>query len=41
MFSASAKNTVVSFHPGVFQIIVFILREAMVKEEDSYPRCLY
>jgi hypothetical protein len=34
-YSASEENTVVAFHPGVFQGIVFIHREAMVKEGDS------
>ena len=34
-YSASAQNTVVAFHPGVFQGIVFIHREAMVKDSDS------
>jgi hypothetical protein len=34
-YSASTKNTVVAFDLRVFQIIVFILREAMVKDEDS------
>jgi hypothetical protein len=28
-------NTIVEFHPRVFQGIVFILREAIVKECDS------
>jgi hypothetical protein len=34
-YSASAQNTVVAFHPGLFQGIIFIHREAMVKEVDS------
>jgi hypothetical protein len=34
-YSASAHNIVAVFHPGVFQGIVFIHREAMVKEGDS------
>jgi len=33
--SVSAHNIVIAFHPGVFQGIVFIHREAMVKEGDS------
>ena len=33
--SASAHNIVIAFHPRVFQGIVFIHREAMVKEVDS------
>jgi hypothetical protein len=33
--SASAQNIVIAFHPGVFQGIVFIHREAMVKDSDS------
>jgi hypothetical protein len=32
-YSASAQNTVVAFHLVVFQSTIFILREAMVKEE--------
>jgi hypothetical protein len=34
-YSASTQDTVVVFYPRVFQGIVFILREAMVKEHDS------
>jgi hypothetical protein len=34
-YSASAQNTIVAFHPRVFQGIIFILREAMVKYHDS------
>jgi hypothetical protein len=34
-YSASIQNTIVAFHLGVFQGIVFIHREAMVKEVDS------
>jgi hypothetical protein len=30
-----------SFYPGVFQSIVFIHREAMVKETDNSPLCIY
>ena len=30
-----------SFHPEVFQGIVFIHRETMVKEVDSLPSCIY
>ena len=30
-----------SFHPGVFQSIVFIHRETMVKEVDGEPSCIY
>jgi uncharacterized membrane protein (DUF373 family) len=33
--SQAHKNTIVEFYPGVFQGIVFILREAIVKECDS------
>jgi len=32
--SASAKKIVVAFHLGVIQSIMFVLREAMVKEFD-------
>ena len=34
-YSASVQNIIVSFEPGVFQGIVFILREVMIKEDDS------
>ena len=34
-YSANAQNTAVAFHPGVFQGIIFIHMEAMVKEVDS------
>jgi hypothetical protein len=34
-YSASAHNTVIALHQGVFLGIVFILREAMVKQYDS------
>jgi hypothetical protein len=30
-----------SFHPGVFQGIIFIHREIMVKEVDNSPSCIY
>ena len=30
-----------SFHPGVFQSIIFIHRGTMVKEVDSSPSCIY
>ena len=35
--SASAQNIIVAFHPGVFQVSLFIFyyREAMVKDSDS------
>ena len=33
--SVSAQNIIIAFHPGVFQGIIFIHREAMVKEGDS------
>jgi hypothetical protein len=33
--STSAQNIVIAFHLGVFQGIVVIHREAMVKEGDS------
>ena len=31
----SAHNIVIAFHPGVFQGIIFIHKEAMVKDSDS------
>jgi hypothetical protein len=34
-YSTSTQNTVVAFPPGLFQGIIFIHREAMVKEVDS------
>jgi hypothetical protein len=40
-YSASAQNTVVAFHPRVFQGIEFIHMEAMVKERDSQPSYIY
>ena len=33
--SSSAQNIIIAFHPVVFQGIVFIQREAMVKDADS------
>jgi hypothetical protein len=33
-YFTSTQNTVVAFHSGVFQDIVFIHMEAMVKEGD-------
>jgi hypothetical protein len=33
--SASAQNIIIAFHPRVFQGIIFIHREAMVKDSDS------
>ena len=34
-YSVSAHNTIIAFHPRVFQGIIFIHREAMVKKGDS------
>ena len=33
--STNAQNIIIEFHPGVFQGILFIQREAMVKDGDS------
>jgi hypothetical protein len=33
--STSAQNIIIAFHPGAFQGIIFIHREAMVKDSDS------
>jgi hypothetical protein len=34
-YSASAQNTIVAFHPRVFQGIILIPKEVMAKEVDS------